>query len=138
MPFTTNYEYICMSLIFNHDAFLMKTIFKDCLLVISQKNFGGKKSSSSQSMPTQHLCIVHFSEMYVLRCVQLCDSMDGSLPDSSAHGILQARILEWVAIFSSRKSSWPRDWTQVFCISCTDRQILYQWQHLGALTEISL
>ena len=31
-------------------------------------------------------------------------------------GILQARILEWVAISSSRGSSWPRDWTRVFCI----------------------
>ena len=33
-----------------------------------------------------------------LRCVQLCDPMDSSLPDSSVHGILQARILEWVSI----------------------------------------
>ena len=61
--------------------------------------------SSSQSMPTQHLCIVHFSEMCVLSYVQLCDPMDGSLPGSSAHGILQARILDWVAILSSRVSS---------------------------------
>ena len=36
-----------------------------------------------------------------LRCVQLCDPMDSSLPDSSVHGILQARILEWVAISCS-------------------------------------
>ena len=41
-----------------------------------------------------------------------------SPPGSSAHGILQARILEWVAISSSRGSSWPRDWTRVSCISC--------------------
>ena len=39
----------------------------------------------------------------------LCDSMDGSPPGSSAHGILQARILEWVAVPSSRDSSQPRD-----------------------------
>ena len=38
-------------------------------------------------------------------------------PDSSVHGISQARILEWVAISSSRGSSWPRDWTWVFCIT---------------------
>ena len=43
--------------------------------------------------------------------------MDCSLSDSSVHGILQARILEWVAISFSRGSSWPRDWTWVSCIA---------------------
>ena len=42
--------------------------------------------------------------------------MDCSLPGSSVHGIFQARILEWVAISFSRRSSRPRDWTQVFCV----------------------
>ena len=46
----------------------------------------------------------------------LCDPMDCSLQGSSIHGILQARILEWVAISFSRRSSWPRDWTRVFHI----------------------
>ena len=46
-------------------------------------------------------------------CLTLCDSMDCSPPGSSVHGILQARILEWVAISFSRGSSRPRDWTQV-------------------------
>ena len=39
--------------------------------------------------------------------------MDSSLPGSSDYGILQARVLEWVAISFSRGSSWPRDQTQV-------------------------
>ena len=43
--------------------------------------------------------------------------MDSSLPGSSVHGILQARILEWVAIPFSRGSSQPRDRTQVSCIA---------------------
>ena len=43
----------------------------------------------------------------------LCDPVDCSLPGSSVHGILQARILEWVAISFPRGSSQPRDWTQV-------------------------
>ena len=43
----------------------------------------------------------------------LCDPMDCSPPGSSVHGILQARILEWVAISFSRGSSQPRDQTQV-------------------------
>ena len=50
-------------------------------------------------------------------CVTLWDPMDCNLPGSSVHGILQARILEWVAMPSSRGSSWPRDWTQVCCIA---------------------
>ena len=41
------------------------------------------------------------------------DPVDCSPPGSSVHGILQARVLEWVAISFSRESSWPRDWTQV-------------------------
>ena len=50
-------------------------------------------------------------------CPTLCDPMDGSPPGSSVHGILQAGILEWVAISSSRRPSRPRDWTWVFVIS---------------------
>ena len=50
-------------------------------------------------------------------CPTLCDPVDCSLPGSSIHGILQERILEWVAISFSRGSSRPRDWTQVSCIA---------------------
>ena len=46
-------------------------------------------------------------------CLTLCNPMDCSLPGSSVHGILQARILEWLAIPFSRGSSQTRDWTQV-------------------------
>ena len=41
--------------------------------------------------------------------VPVCDPMDCSLPGSSLHGILEARVLEWVAISFSRGSSRPRD-----------------------------
>ena len=44
-------------------------------------------------------------------CLTLCDPMDCSLPGSSVYGILQARILEWIAIPFSRGSSRPRDQT---------------------------
>ena len=54
-------------------------------------------------------------------CMTLCDPMDYSLPDSSVHGISQARILEWVAVSFPRGSSWPRDQTRVSCIG---KQIL--------------
>ena len=49
-------------------------------------------------------------------CPTLCNPMDCSLSGSSFHGIFQARILEWVAISFSKRSSWPRDWIQVFPI----------------------
>ena len=51
--------------------------------------------------------------------------MDCSPPSSSLHGIFQARILEWVAIPYSRGSSQPRAQTQISCISCIGRQMLY-------------
>ena len=46
----------------------------------------------------------------------LCNPMDCSLPGSSLHGIFQARIVEWVSMSFSRRSSRPRYWTQVSTI----------------------
>ena len=57
-------------------------------------------------------------------CLTLCKSMDCSLPGSSVHGILQARILQWVFIPFSRESSWPTDWTW---ISCTAGRFFTIW-----------
>ena len=51
--------------------------------------------------------------------------MDCSPPSSSGHGILQARILEWVAMLSSRGSFQPRDWTSVSYVSCICKCVLY-------------
>ena len=62
-------------------------------------------------------------------CLTLCDPMDCSPPGSSVNGILQARILKWVAIpFSTYPGIEPR--SHVFCIG---RQVLYHWPHWGAL-----
>ena len=57
-------------------------------------------------------------------CLTLCDPIDCSSPGSSVHGILQARILGWVAISFSRGSSRSRDRTHVSCIG---KWILYCW-----------
>ena len=56
-----------------------------------------------------------------------CDPMDCSPPGSSVHGILQARVPEWVAISSSGESSQPRAWSRSSCVSCIDRRVLYHW-----------
>ena len=55
-----------------------------------------------------------------------------SLPGSSVHELLQASILEWVAMLSSGGSSWPRDRIWVSSISCTGRWVLYHWRYLGS------
>ena len=56
-------------------------------------------------------------------CPTLCCSMDCSPPGSSVHGILQARIMEWAAMPSSRGSSQPRDQTHISYVSCISRQV---------------
>ena len=60
-------------------------------------------------------------------CPTLCDPMDCSPPVSCVLGILQARILEWVAMPFSRRSSQPRNQTRVSSVSCVGRQVLYHW-----------
>ena len=70
-------------------------------------------------------------------CLTLCDH---NLPGSSVHGTLQARILKWIAMPSSRGSSQPRDWTHVSFISCTGKWILCHyaiWEaHLHCIMQI--
>ena len=76
-------------------------------------------------------------------CPTLCNPMDCSLPGSSVHGILQARVREWVAISFSRRSSQPGDRTRVSCIAgrrfkfvcvcvcvcvCWGRGLVHEWQ----------
>ena len=51
------------------------------------------------------------AKVLVAQCPTLCDPVDYSPPSSSVHGILQARILKWVAISFSRRSSQPRNQT---------------------------
>ena len=60
----------------------------------------------------------HISYSWSLQtCPTICNPIDCNRSDSSVHGVLQARILEWVAMLSSRGSSQPRDWTQLsFCL----------------------
>ena len=75
-----------------------------------QANNTCKPGSEFAGAPFKALC-------QSLSCVQLCDSIDCSLTGSSAHGIPQARILEWLAIPFSRGASQSRDQTQVSYIA---------------------
>ena len=76
------------------------------------------------------LCLV-----FAQSCLTHCGPMDCSQPGFSVHGILQARIWEWVATSYSWGSSWPRDWTHDSCVSCTDKKILYHYHHLESPYE---
>ena len=60
---------------------------------------------------------LHAAAKSLQLCPILCDPIDGSPPGFPVPGILQARILEWVAISFSRGSSQPRNRTQVSCIA---------------------
>ena len=82
----------------------METLLKGMLPGISAHS----TFTSAASNQNMHVCLIAQS------CPTLCDPKDCSPPGSSVHGILQARILEWVAIYSPRESSQPRDQT---CIS---------------------
>ena len=66
-------------------------------------------------------------------CWTHCNPIVCSPPGSSVYGILQARILGWVAMVSSRGSSQPRDQTYISYISCIGRWVLYHQCHLNTL-----
>ena len=67
------------------------------------------------------------NQLYVVKvlvtqsCLTLCDPIYCSPPGFSVHGILQARLLEWVAISFSRGSSWPFSRAWVSCIAVNNR-----------------
>ena len=89
-------------------------------------------NSSRKPYVSSYILQIKFACMHV--CAQSCPTpcypMDCSSPDSSVLGILQATILEWVAISFSRGSSQAKDQT---CESCTGKQILHCGHHLGCL-----
>ena len=88
--------------------------------------------SHSMALKTKPLCLLS-SLTIVTREMSdsFVTSMDCSLP-GSVPGISQARILEWVAISFSRKSSQPRDQTHISCVSFTGKWAFYLWAIRGA------
>ena len=69
-------------------------------------------------LPRRPLCVCACSQSFST----LCGYNKSRPPDSSVHGISQARILEWVVIFYSRGSFWPRDWILVSWVFCIGRR----------------
>ena len=91
-----------------------------CWVFFPAKSRRAFKASHALCFSMQHECVLAKS---LQSCLTLWNPIDCSLPGSSVHGILQARILEWVAILFSRGSSQPRDRTWV-------SWILYHEGHL--------
>ena len=87
----------------------------------------GQSVCVSATVPCTGACV---RASVIQSCPTLCDPMDCGPPGSSVHRVLQARLLEWAAMLSSRGSSRPRTWTRVSHVSCISRQVLYHWHHL--------
>ena len=83
-------------------------------LIVSAKTFFPNKITVTSSGIKTWACICVCAHL----CPTLCDPMDCNPPGSSVHGILQGRILGWVAISSSSGSSQQEDGTWISCVSC--------------------
>ena len=84
--------------------------------------------TASHSVPIPHLPIAELSFSHQVMSNSFVTPWTAACQDSSVQNssrVFQTRILEWVAIFCSRGSSWSRDWTHVSCISCTGKWVLY-------------
>ena len=94
-------------------------------------------------------CLIAFTVLCLVAqlCLTLCDPMNYSPPGSSVHGILQARIQEWVAMPSPMGSSWPREGTlfllcllhwQVFFTTIATWEALYRQCTLSDKVSLGL
>ena len=92
----------------------MRGFHVQILIASSQPKFGqwGDPKALVEDIVSPVLSLVCVEVLVSQPCPTLCDPRDRSPPGSSVHGILQARILEWVAIPLSRGSSRPRDGTR--------------------------
>ena len=118
----------------------LQTIFDSVLVAFMKKKVGeptahhpristslsllSPHSNSAIQISVSYCCVCVHAKLLQL-CLTLCDPMYCSPLGFSVHGILQARILEWVAMPSFRGSSWPTKQTSVSYVSCTGRQVLY-------------
>ena len=108
-----------------------------CCNTLDGYNFGNRMEGNIKCLDLLwNILCLHHSALWAKSCRILCDPRDCSLPGLSVHRIFQARILGWVAISSSRRSSQLRDRTRVFWISSTGRQILYHWATWEAVLSL--
>ena len=94
-------------------VFLTSVCISGLPKIILHLDYFGEKCKLILKSASLFYNIVESESEVTQSCPTLCDPVDCSLPGSSVHGILQERILEWVASSFSSGSSWPRDRTQV-------------------------
>ena len=95
-----------------------------CTLVIRCSSHLTQECSTGEPFAASTVCSHEVRAKLLQSCPAFCNPKDCIQPGSSVHGLFQARILEWVAMPSSRESSRPRDWTCVSYISCIGRWVL--------------
>ena len=101
-----------------------KTLRKNCVWSVLPHSLR-KNSISTEVLYFLFIRILKRIVVESLSCVRhFCDPMDCIPPGSTVRAILQARILAWVAISSSRGSYLPKDRICITCVSCIGRQIL--------------
>ena len=140
LPFTSLlFSAICEASSENRFAFLnffffgMVLVTTSCtVLRTSIHSFSFKLSLPihEHGTPLPLFSLLLFLSLYVCAkllqsCLTLCYLMGCSPPGNSVHGILQEKLLEWVAISYSRGSSQPRNQIHVSYVSCIGRQVLY-------------
>ena len=116
---STHIKHICYSL---PSLFL----FPSCLTLLL--GIFGSRWVSLKDFSASDWFVISAARVYAKSlqlCLTLCDPIEGSLPGSSVYGILQARILEWISMPSSRGSSQPRGQTCISYVSCISRHALY-------------
>ena len=99
-------------------------LINTCLLIIFKPYSSWSWISSLQEVS---MLLSHNGCLVAQLCPPLCIPLDCSTPGSSVNEILHARILEKVAMPSSKGDAWPRDQTGVFCVSCTSDIFFTHW-----------
>ena len=113
-------------------------ISRSFMLITSARSLWSWKTAYSQFQGIRvwislYVCVCSVAQL----CLTLCDPMDCSLPGTSVYGLLQANILEWVAISLTNGSSCPRDRTRNSCISSFGRWTSL-WGQYSACHKVEL
>ena len=105
--------------------------------LMGYRPWGCKESGTTEQLSLSCEILYYYIHMCVLSCDQLFATLWSVAHQAPLYvSLFLARILEWVAISSSRESFWPRYWTHFSCISCIGRRFFLPLSHLEIPTII--